>query len=789
MIKKEIKIDDYIKDIKNNKLEIISVDTSKTKSLQETIIINFKKENEKENTIKNDKDNINSKDNDNINNNFTELTCLGKYKELKYLTINNKNIIQINSYCYSHLKNLETLDLSHNIIGKISKKITNLANLKILILNDNFISVLPPFLKDLKNLEELNLNNNRIEFIPTSIQYFPSLKILNVSQNNIERLPIEIGLINKLESLSIERNEFTEIPTTLCYLENLKCLNLEWFEFLDPELPKEQKDKNIIESLKIFLKNKLMNSFMYIDFNNFQIKMSENIQKKLNEEDFNNENLDNIKGYDFNLKDIFYALNNNYLGVIKSLVNDNQDLIRTKDSYTGKNLLYLSIQQNKKKIYDYLLDNVDINIITNKSSILFRTIRSRNYELLIKLAKLGFPLDMIDLKGNNVYHVLFSVFNKNYEQCVQIGNFLIEKNVPGYNKLNNDRWAPIHIAAKYSSYICFEWIGHMNKILSNQNKEIFNINLLGKNNYTAFHLTCYAYKYCECISLLNLGSNLLLRASDGKLPKNTTYNFFLTKMLFKKEQELFYNKYILNNLININVNVNKKGLITTKSFSNKHKILFTFDNYYDIKYDNRLTFINSERSKSEIICDNQKYSLLEKYQNLMMISLSNSKEEIVLIIKDIFKIISFQLKQNFIIICDLLNIIQNYNLYEFYFDLKRIKNKLNKKNLFLIREIDKIIIFLEKNKGNNMGAHKAKLIIDNNNINKNKCNKSILLMKKTNSNKFLNMTETDINNYVLNREINKINHFQTKKKFGVPGFQKIKEKKVQESITSMDFEE
>ena len=173
----------------------------------------------------------------------------------------------------------------------------------------------------------------------------------------------------------------------------------------------------------------------------------------------------------------------------------------------------------------------------------------------------------------------------------------------------------------------------------------------------------------------------------------------------------------------------------------------------------------------------------------MMISLSNSKEEIVLIIKEIFKIISFQLKQNFIIICDLLNIIQNYNLYEFYFDLKRIKNKLNKKNLFLIREIDKIIIFLEKNKGNNMGAHKAKLIIDNNNINKNKYNKSILLMKKTNSNKFLNMTETDINNYILNSEINKINHFQTKKKFGVPGFQKIKEKKVQESITSIDFEE
>ena len=70
--------------------------------------------------------------------------------------------------------------------------------------------------------------------------------VSNISQNNIEKLPMEIGLINKLESLSLEKNEFTEIPSTLCYLNNLKQINLEWFEFLDPELPKEQKDKNII---------------------------------------------------------------------------------------------------------------------------------------------------------------------------------------------------------------------------------------------------------------------------------------------------------------------------------------------------------------------------------------------------------------------------------------------------------------------------------------------------------------------------------------------------------------
>jgi hypothetical protein len=337
----------------------------------------------------------------------------------------------------------------------------------------------------------------------------------------------------------------------------------------------------------------------------------------------------------------------------------------------------------------------------------------------------------------------------------------------------------------------------MNSILSKEKKETFNINLLGKNNYTAFHLTCFAYKYSECVALLNLGSNLLLRATDGKLPKNTTYNFFLTKMLFKKEQELFYNKYIINNLVNININSNnkvsnatKKGLLSSKSLQNRQKILFTFDNYYDIKHNNKLTFINSERSKSEIICNNEKYSLLEKYQILMTISLSNSKEEVALRIKEIFKDINFKLQHNYMVICDILNIIQNYNLYEFHYDLKKIIKNLNNNNNktnFLTKEINTVILFLEKNKGKKMGTPNGKFIIENNFFNKNRNNKSFHLMKKSDESKYLNMTETDMNNYLLNS--NEINLHESKKKFGVPGFQKIKEKKVQESITSIDFED
>ena len=774
-MKRKIYIDNYINEIKEGKLEITNSSILQN-NYQETI------NNPKKEKIKIFKENNEEKED---NNSYSELSCLSKISNINILIANNQNIIQVNSKLYTYLNNLKTLDLSHNNIAIISKKIINLQIIKTLNLSDNFISYLPPFLKELKNLEELNLSNNKIEHIPSSIQYFSSLKILNISQNSIEKLPMELGLIPTLENLLIDRNEFTELPTTLCYLNNLKCISFEWFEFLDPELPKVQKDKEVIQTLKKFLENKLNNLISSIDFHTFIIKMSRNIQNFAEEEKNNEDSKPNE--LNFNLKDVFYALNNNYLGVIKSFINDNKDLIRTKDIYSGKNFLYLAIQQEKKKVYDFLISKIDFTTVINNTSILFRAIRSKNYELFMKLINLGFSLETLDLKGNNVYHILFSSFNKNVEQCVQIGNYLIEKKIKGYNTLNYDGWAPIHIAAKYSNYICFEWIGYINKILESQKREIFDINILGKNNYTAFHLTCSAYKYSECKVLLSLGAKLLLRGTDGKLPKNTTYNFFLTKMLYMKEKELFYDKYINNNLNNssINISINKKGIR-----NNKQKILFTFDNCYDIKNESRMTYINSERSKSEIICQIDKYSLLEKYQIIMSISLSNDKNDIFQILKNIIRDINFKLKENFIIISDILGLIQNYNLYEFYQELKSKKNDEQIKNPFLKREINETILFLEKNKGKNPVKQKRRLLFENNNKynNINKNNKT-LKFGKLYGNKFLNKTETDMNYYILNSNEIKRNNNELNKRFAAPGFKKLKEKKVQESITSIDFDD
>ena len=246
-MKKKFFIDDYINQIKDDKLEII--DTLITiNNYQETLTYPKKEKIKIYQEEKEEKDE---------NNNYVELNCREKISKLKALKINNQFIIQINSKVYTYLNNLKSLDLSHNVIATISKKIINLQYLKSLNLSDNFISYIPPFLKELKYLEVLNLSNNKIEQIPTSIQFFPNLKTLNISQNIIEKLPMELGLISKLENLSIDKNEFTAIPTTICYLQNLKSLGLEWFEFLDPELPKLQKDKEVLDNLRNFLENRL----------------------------------------------------------------------------------------------------------------------------------------------------------------------------------------------------------------------------------------------------------------------------------------------------------------------------------------------------------------------------------------------------------------------------------------------------------------------------------------------------------------------------------------------------
>ena len=241
----------------------------------------------------------------------------------------------------------------------------------------------------------------------------------------------------------------------------------------------------------------------------------------------------------------------------------------------------------------------------------------------------------------------------------------------------------------------------------------------------------------------------------------------MTKFLFRKEQELFYNKFIKQE--------NNKREKT--KLSKRDDYAYTIDNFYDDKEFNRLTFISSERSKSEVICNSENFSLLERYQVLLSINLSNKKEDIVMIIKEIFRNINYKNINNHIIICEILNIIQNYNLYEFYDNIQNIAKNLNfegKKNLFLTKEITKLIDFFDKNVGEVINHKKSEN--KGHPIKKHYVN----IYKKSFNDNLINIDEFPGKKNSLNQNL--------LKKFPSPGLQKLKEKKVQESINSIDFE-
>jgi len=616
---------------------------------------------------------------------YYELNSNEKNNSISKISANHIYIIKLNDSIFSNLYNLSSLNLSHNIISEFPKKITNLKNLKYLNLNNNLLSQLPSYLKDLPELEELYLSHNSISNISSSIQNIKNLKILDLSYNKITYLPIEIGFIKELIELDIFNNYFTEIPSSICYLKNLKNIKLEWFEFLDPPQTSDMLDGDFILSLKNILKSLINQSKPYCDYSTFILQLSQNIQNKIKDNSFNSFETEKTECFKYNSNDIFYALENEYLGVIKSLIQSDDNNLKIKNQ-TGKTILYIAIQQGKKDIYDYLLSKINFRNISNPNIYIHKAIRTRNYNLLVKLYLMGADFNSIDEKANNCYHVLFSVFYKNFIQCAQIGNFLIKNNVKGINDLNLEHWGPIHIASKYSSLECLKWIFSVNKELIKNNKEIFNVNLKGKNDWTPLHLSLHSYKYNESILLIKMGSSLFDRTEDGKRMKNITNNFFLTKMLNQKIERFYNKKYgDNNNENNNNQNINKN--------INNNNIIENNDNSFIRNYKN-LAF---ESTRNEILL-NSEYSLMERYHTLMLLNLNNNPNEIESIVMEIFqqiKIINSKFSIIFVEICQIIEKFQFTSFLNFLIQIQKNNNSIQE-NSFVSKQLNNTINYLKK---------------------------------------------------------------------------------------------
>ena len=508
-------------------------------------------------------------------NDYSTIKCYKNLPSITTLEAKSINIIKIHKTIFFNLSNLINIDLHHNKLLKISKNFKLFKNLKSLKLDSNQISFIPSFIGDFPNLEIFTISNNLITYIPTSIKNLINLKILNFSNNKVQRLPIELGQLESLISLYFDGNYFTSIPTTLCYLKRLNELSFDWLEFVDPpyyRLIKDSVGKTIICIIIKCLDAMLKQSLLYCDFKNFVEKISpkkswdENDKEKDDEKtlkmsksdlideknivtpvatfknNVNNNNSNELLNNKYNK--IFQAIEYNYYGVIKSLLesDDVEKYLNAKNA-ENKKPFYLAINSKNDEIIDLFFDKIKEKNIKLNYLYLFKAIRTRNPQLVKKLIEYGISPFSVDDQGKGVFHILFNSFTKQISKCILIGDYLLEQDVP-LNFPDMDNWAPIHIATSRACKQCLLWIISSNEILKKKNKEIFDLNLKGRNGWTPLHLTISSFRIEETLILLDQGCDIFSRNIDAKTPKKVCAgNFVFSKLLSHCENLRLRDKY------------------------------------------------------------------------------------------------------------------------------------------------------------------------------------------------------------------------------------------------------
>ncbi len=497
------------------------------------------------------------------NNIYSTIKCYKSLPDIENLEAKSLNIIKIHKTIYLNLSNLTTIDMRENRLCKISKNFKLFKNLETLHLDNNQISYVPSFISEFTQLKTFTISNNILTSIPASIQYLTALQTFKFSNNKVDKLPIEFGQLKSLECLYLDNNYFSEIPTTLCYLRYLNEISFEWFEFLEPPflkvLKKDDLGKTCINIIRDGLQEMIKNSILYCDFITFIENISSNEKKNMslinsdkraeinNDNNKNNNSLNPIKKNSkshYKYYKIIKAIENNYYGIVRSLLNtsDFEEYIKIKNE-ENKTAFYLTIQYKNEELISLFLSKIELTNFPVTHIYLHKAIRMRNPELVKKLISMGVNINATDDQGSSSFHILFDTFVKQFSRCALIGDFLLQKDC-SVNPFNNDNWAPIHIAARKASKQCLLWIISSNKKLRSENKEEFNLNLKGHNNWTPLHLTINFFRLDETIILLENGCDPFLRNNNAKTPKKVCIgNYVFSKLLSNYENIVLGKKY------------------------------------------------------------------------------------------------------------------------------------------------------------------------------------------------------------------------------------------------------
>ncbi len=183
---------------------------------------------------------------------------IGNLTQLQSLDLSNNLLWELPD-SLGHLTQLQVLNLVNNNISVLPESITRLSNLRVLIINNNhFYGGIPELISNLRNLEELRYGPGGFALddfytIPKWLLALPKLKCLWVDISNLKELPAWINEFRELKELSLVANNLEDIPPSLAQLEHLEKIDLSGNP-LNPEL--ETAYQNGIEAVKIYLRAK-----------------------------------------------------------------------------------------------------------------------------------------------------------------------------------------------------------------------------------------------------------------------------------------------------------------------------------------------------------------------------------------------------------------------------------------------------------------------------------------------------------------------------------------------------
>jgi Leucine-rich repeat (LRR) protein len=202
---------------------------------------------------------------------------VNEFKNIETLDL-SKNLISELKFNPSQFKNLKTLNLSDNYLSEKTLQIKKNKNLRVLNLSDNSFSLLnrkwtqnrglkdlllannqintftSRNVKRLKSVEMLNLYNCYIDELPAKINQLKKLSILDLYHNNLKQLPKGLTSLNQLQTLAISNNQLWFLPSDMNKMNNLKNLyvhhnKLDKLESLPPNLEILDLGYNLFQSI------------------------------------------------------------------------------------------------------------------------------------------------------------------------------------------------------------------------------------------------------------------------------------------------------------------------------------------------------------------------------------------------------------------------------------------------------------------------------------------------------------------------------------------------------------